>query len=161
VPAAANVIARTARSRSALGATTIALLPPNSRSVRARRCAARAATARPIPVLPVALMRATRASPTSASPVSRPPIATCDSPFGASPKRAAARSRIAWHASAVSEVFSDGFQTRVSPQASASEAFHAQTATGKLNALMTPTTPSGCQVSIIRCPGRSDAIVSP
>ena len=39
--------------------------------------------------------------------------------------------------------------------------FQAQTATGKLKAVMTPTTPSGCQVSISRWPGRSEAIVSP
>ena len=112
-------------------------------------------------VLPVALTRAIRASPASASPVSRPPSTTCESAFGASPKRAAARSRSAWQASAVSGVFSEGFHTTGSPQASASEAFHAHTATGKLNAVMTPTTPSGCHVSIIRCPGRSEAIVSP
>jgi hypothetical protein len=112
-------------------------------------------------VLPVALISATRGSPTSASPVSRPPIATCDNPFGASPKRAAARSKSPWQASAVSEVFSEGFHTSVSPQARASDAFHAHTATGKLKAVMTPTTPSGCQVSIILCPGRSEAMVSP
>ena len=42
-------------------------------------------------------------------------------------------------ASAVSGVFSDGFQTTESPQTSASAAFHDQTATGKLKAEMTPT----------------------
>ena len=47
-------------------------------------------------------------------------------------------------------VFSDGFHTTLSPQTKARQAFHAQTATGKLNAEITPTTPSGCQVSIIR-----------
>src|SRR6185369_15977750 len=45
VPTAENVIARTASSRSALGATIIALLPPSSRSVRTKRPAVRAATA--------------------------------------------------------------------------------------------------------------------
>jgi hypothetical protein len=44
-------------------------------------------------------------------------------------------------------VFSDGFQTMLLPQTSASAAFHDQTATGKLNAEMMPVTPSGCQVS--------------
>ncbi len=39
--------------------------------------------------------------------------------------------------------------------------FQAHTATGKLNAVMTPTTPSGCQVSISRWPGRSEAMVLP
>ena len=49
----------------------------------------------------------------------------------------------------------------MSPQTSAIAAFHAHTATGKLNAVMTPTTPSGCHVSISRWPGRSEAMVLP
>jgi len=61
----------------------------------------------------------------------------------------------------VSGVFSDGFHTTEFPHTTASAKFHAQTATGKLNALMTPTTPSGCHVSLMRCPGRSEAIVRP
>ena len=62
----------------------------------------------------------------------------------------------------MSGVSSDGFQTTGSPQTSATAVFHDQTAAGKLNALMiTPTTPSGCQVSISRWPGRSDGIVRP
>ena len=40
-----------------------------------------------------------------------------------------------------------------SPQTRASAVFQDQTATGKLNAEMTPTTPSGCHCSIIRWPG--------
>jgi hypothetical protein len=86
---------------------------------------------------------------------------TADSPFGASGICAIARSSNAWHAKAVSGVFSDGFHTMLSPQTSASAAFHAQTATGKLKALMMPTTPSGCHVSIMRWPGRSVAMVRP
>ena len=43
----------------------------------------------------------------------------------------------------------------------ASAAFHAHTATGKLNALITSTGPSGCHCSIIRWLGRSLAMVSP
>ena len=46
-------------------------------------------------------------------------------------------------AMAVSGVFSLDFQTIESPQTRPSIAFQAQTATGKLNALITPTTPSG------------------
>ena len=57
---------------------------------------------------------------------------------------------------AVSGVFSEGFQTVASPQTAASAAFHDQTATGKLKAEMTPTTPSGCHCSIRRWFGRSD-----
>ncbi len=67
----------------------------------------------------------------------------------------------AWQAIAVSGVSSDGFHTTVSPQTSATAVFHAHTATGKLNAVMTPTTPSGCHVSISRWPGRSEAMVRP
>ena len=61
----------------------------------------------------------------------------------------------------MSSVFSDGFQTTASPQTRASAVFHDHTATGKLKALITPTTPSGCHCSIIRWPGRSEAIVRP
>ncbi len=64
-------------------------------------------------------------------------------------------------ASAVSGVFSDGFHTQALPQTRVIAAFHDHTATGKLKAEMTPVTPSGCQVSIMRWSGRSLAIVSP
>ncbi len=64
-------------------------------------------------------------------------------------------------ASAVSGVFSDGFHTTGSPHTKASAAFQDHTATGKLKAEMTPQTPSGCQDSIIRCAGRSVAMVLP
>ena len=39
--------------------------------------------------------------------------------------------------------FEEGFQITTSPQTNASIAFHAQTATGKLNAETTPTIPKG------------------
>ena len=48
-----------------------------------------------------------------------------------------------------------------SPQTSASAAFQLHTATGKLNALITATGPSGCHVSVRRWPGRSEAIERP
>ena len=67
---------------------------------------------------------------------------------------------MACDASAVSGVFSEGFQTTGSPQTKASAAFQDHTATGKLNAEMTPQTPSGCHVSIMRWSGRSVAMVS-
>ncbi len=166
VPTAAKVIARVASSRSALGATIIALLPPSSRMARPKRSPTRAATARPIRVLPVALTTGTFLDCTSASPASRPPTSSAWSPSGAVPGCALPNSATAClnkasQASAVSGVFSDGFQTTLSPQTKASALFHAQTATGKLKAEITPTTPTGCQVSIIRWPGRSDAIVRP
>ena len=56
---------------------------------------------------------------------------------------------------------SAGWDASAGGATKASAAFQLHTATGKLNALMTPTGPSGCQVSDMRWPGRSDAIVKP
>jgi len=42
-----------------------------------------------------------------------------------------------------------GFHATISPHISARERFHPATATGKLNAVMTPTIPNGFQISII------------
>ena len=39
--------------------------------------------------------------------------------------------------------FSEGFQMQTSPQTQANAVFHAQTATGKLNAEIIPTIPRG------------------
>jgi len=64
-------------------------------------------------------------------------------------------------ASAHSGVFSEGFHATVLPHTKASAAFHDQTATGKLKAEITPTTPKGCHVSIMRWSGRSEAMVKP
>ena len=85
----------------------------------------------------------------SAAPTSAPPWSTWLSPAGA-PTSAAARWNSASHASAVSGVLSDGFQTTGSPATSASAAFHDQTATGKLKAVITAHGPIGCHVSISR-----------
>ena len=151
---------RVVRSRSALGPTIAALLPPSSSSTRPNRPATRGPTARPIRVEPVALSSATSGWSTSASPTSAPPMSSCERPSGA-PISAMACASTAWQASDVSGVSSDGFQTTGSPQTRATAVFHDQTAAGKLKALMTPTAPIGCQVSISRCPGRSEGIVRP
>jgi len=98
-------------------------------------------------VLPVADTMATLASSASIRPSSCEPSKTALKQSGASSKPATTRSKIACTANAVNGVFSDGFQTTALPQTSASAAFHAQTATGKLNAVMTPHTPIGCHVS--------------
>src|SRR5690606_9055073 len=63
---------------------------------------------------------------------------------------------IFWQAIAHNGVFSDGFHIMTSPQTNARAAFHDQTATGKLNALMIPTMPSGWYWSYMRWPGRSE-----
>ncbi len=62
---------------------------------------------------------------------------------------------------AVKGASGEGFQIMVSPQTAAIIAFQAQTAAGKLKAVMMPIGPSGCHCSIIRCLGRSLAIVKP
>ena len=48
-----------------------------------------------------------------------------------------------WQAKEQSGAFSEGFHTHTSPEIQANAVFQHQTATGKLNALMMPTTPSG------------------
>jgi len=143
-----------------VGATIAALLPPSSSRLRPRRAATRGATCLPMRVEPVAETSGTRGSSTSASPTSRAPMTTCSRSSGA-PERRAASCASARHASAVRTVFSDGFHTTESPHTNASAEFHDHTATGKLKAVMTPTTPSGCHCSIMRWPGRSLAIVRP
>ena len=138
-------------SRSALGQTTIALLPPSSSRLLPIRPATLCATAAPMRVLPVALTSGTSLCADSVLPISAPPISTCARLSGhACPaflKRATARSKIFAQARAVNGVFSEGFQITGSPQTSASAAFHDHTATGKLNAVITATGPSGCHVS--------------
>ena len=56
-------------------------------------------------------------------------------------------------------VFGEGFHTVALPQMAERNAFQDHTATGKLNAEMTPTTPSGCHCSYMRCWPRSECIV--
>src|SRR5436853_5924597 len=105
------------------------------------------------PVAEINGMRASFAnfSPTLLrSPISKLKIA------GSAPVSRQTRSAIFVTAIAVSGVFSDGFQIVASPQTAASAAFHDQTATGKLNAVITATTPRGCHCSIKRWLGRSD-----
>ena len=111
--------------------------------------------------LPVALTSFRRGSAAICSPAPRPPSTISSNPSGTAPKRLEARESRAWQASAVSGVLSEGFQTTGSPQTNANAAFHDHTATGKLKAVMTPTADNGCQVSISRWPGRSEAMVSP
>src|SRR2546430_13659273 len=91
---------------------------------------------------PVAETNGIRASSASFSPtVFRSPISKLKM-AGSAPVSRQTRSQIFVTAIAVSGVFSEGFQTVASPQTAASAAFHDHTATGKLNAVITATTPS-------------------
>ena len=69
--------------------------------------------------------------------------------------------QMCWQATAHNGAFSLPFQTTVLPQTTANAKFQAQTATGKLNAEITPTTPSGCHCSIIWWAVLSLLIVKP
>ncbi len=92
----------------------------------------------PMGTLPVAEMSGSLLSATIRSPMSSPlPITTFRNPF----RKTAFRdypAAMEFAARAQSGTLLDGFQTTVSPAISASMAFQAQTATGKLNAVMTP-----------------------
>ena len=74
---------RVARSRSADGATTAALLPPSSSRDWPSRAATRCPTARPIGTEPVALTSGTPGWSTSGPPTSASPSSTWPRPFGA------------------------------------------------------------------------------
>ena len=92
---------RTARSRSADGATMAALLPPSSSSVLPKRAATRGPTCAPIRSEPVALTSATRGSSRRRAALSRSVRTSWWTSAGA-PTWAMAWSRIAEHASDVS-----------------------------------------------------------
>ena len=81
--------------------------------------------------------------------------------IGGSECRSSTRLQMCCTASEHSEVFGEGFQTTALPAIAARNAFHDHTATGKLNAEITPTTPSGCHCSYMRCWARSECMVLP
>jgi hypothetical protein len=140
--------------------TIAPLLPPSSSSVRSRRLLATSATRFPIAVDPVALISEIRLSISIRSPTdSTSPMVRLNTP--SYPLRSITRQQIFCTAIAVSGVSGDGFHTTQSPHTAAISAFHDHTATGKLKALITATTPSGCHCSYSRCMGRSLCIVSP
>ncbi len=112
-------------------------------------------------VEPVAEISGMRPSWTIFSPTaSRPPTVKLKM-AGSTPLARHTRSAILMVAMAHRGVWPDGFQIVASPQTAARALFQAQTATGKLKALMMPTMPKGCHCSIMRCCGRSEAMVKP
>src|SRR6266446_5545214 len=156
VPTAPKKIDCVAISRSAVGQTISALLPPSSMIVFPNRLWTVFATFNPIATEPVAEINGIRVSSANFWPTDfRSPISNVKM-AGLAPVSLQTRSAIFVTAIAVSGVFSDGFQIVASPQTAARAAFQDQTATGKLNAVMTATSPSGCHCSIKRWFGRSD-----
>lgn len=136
----------------------MALLPPSSSRQRPRRRATFSATTRPIWVEPVKLINGTRVSSTSFSD-SAVPASLIRKKMSGKPASFSAALQIFIVAIAVNGVLLDGFQMQISPQIAAKNAFQAHTATGKLNALMMPTRPSGWYCSYMRWPGRSECMV--
>ena len=115
-------------------------------------------TIRPTRVEPVKLISGTRTSSTSCSDSAVPASLTRKKMSGKPPACSAAL-HILIAAMAVSGVLLDGFHTHTSPHTAARKAFQLHTATGKLNALMMPTRPSGWYCSYMRWPGRSECMV--
>ena len=160
VPTAANSAALVARSGSASSMTISALLPPSSSSDRPRRCATAVPTLSPMLHEPVAEISGTLRSLISVSPISDPePMIRLKTPSKPEPSMTLEVKAVV--AIDANGTFEDGFQITVSPHTAARVEFHAHTATGKLNAEMTPTGPSGCHCSYMRCRGRSEAMVRP
>ena len=138
----------------------IALLPPSSRMVLPKRLPTVLATSLPIGIEPVAEINGMRESSVIHSPTSRAPVTRLKIPSG---RLFSLRTlaTIFWIATPQRGVFSEPFQIVTSPQTAASIAFQLHTATGKLNAEITPTIPIGCHCSYILWFGRSLCMVSP
>jgi len=81
--------------------------------------------------------------------------------MGGAPVSARTRWAILVTASAVSGAWCEGFQIIESPHTAATMAFQAQTATGKLKAVMMPTGPADATARYMRCCGRSECIALP
>ena len=102
-----------------------------------------------------------RRSCRSRSPTVEPLPTTREKIAGSTPFAPQTSAAIRVQAMAVNGVWLDGFHTVLSPHTAAMAAFQLHTATGKLKALITPTTPSGCHCSYIRWSARSECMVSP
>ena len=127
----------------------IALLPESSSRHLPKRPATRIATSRPTREEPVKDSSATAGSSTSRCASALPGPSTSNWNTGGAPQRSSTALQIFCTAMAVSGALGEGFQTVALPQIAARNAFQLHTATGKLKALMTPTTPSGCHSSRI------------
>src|SRR5690606_2115149 len=159
VPTAPKTAPTNTIFKSACSDTMIALFPPNSKIVFPKRSATVLATWRPILVEPVNDTKEIRESLLIKSPVAFP-VTKQLTPSGTL-FFSKTLVMMFWQATAHKGVFELGFQTHTSPQTQASAAFHDQTATGKLKALIIPTIPSGWYCSYIRCIGLSECIVKP
>src|SRR5690242_15317747 len=148
VPTAPNTAPRMAISMLACSLMMMALLPPSSSSAFPNRALTVVATAFPIRTEPVADNNAVLSSAESICPTLKSPLTIQLTPSG-TPFFMNTSEIMFWHAMLHNGVFSDGFQMQTSPHTHASMAFQDQTATGKLNAVITPTIPNGWYCSYI------------
>src|SRR5437763_723803 len=160
VPNPANSAPSTARSRRADGVTTIGFLPPSSRQGDCRCRPHSSPIAVPTAVDPVKPTLSTRpASSASARPlnVAAPSaLTTCRTPSGRP-----ARWNIPASASPQAAAYSAGFHTTVLPVSNAGTRYQEGTATGKLPAVTTATTPTGLRKVNSCLSGISLGTVSP
>ena len=141
---------RVVRSRSADGATIAALLPPSSSSDRPNRAATRGPTSRPIRVDPVRRQQRDGRVLDQRQPDRGVAEHDLDDVGGEARLVERPRQQRAGRPARTAAPAPTASTRPVSPQTRAMAVFHDHTATGKLKAEMTPTTPSGCQVSISR-----------
>ena len=143
VPTEPNTTAGITRFISALSEIIIALLPPSSKIVLPNRSPTILATFFPTFVEPVAEIRITRLSARKSSPTYLELDATKFRIPSGTLLRSSTLLTMFETAIAHNITFEEGFQSTTSPQTIANIAFQAQTATGKLKAEITPTTPRG------------------
>src|SRR5690242_1023549 len=148
LPTAPNTAPVNTIFRSAFSVMMIALFPPNSKIDLPKRSAVAAATIFPTLVEPVKEISGMRSSAFIKSPQALP-VTRLLTPSG-TPFFANTSAAICWQATAHNGTLEEGFQTQTSPHTQAMAAFQLQTATGKLNAEIIPTTPSGCHCSYMR-----------
>ena len=110
----------------------------------------------PTPVDPVKVMASMSAWFTIASPTAELPIVRLRTPSGNPAALSASASRIASSGTALA-----GFHTTVLPYTRAGAIFQAGMAMGKLNGVITATTPTGLRVTRICSPARGEAKISP
>src|SRR5215208_1868716 len=160
VPKPLNSAPSTARSSSASSMTTSGFLPPSSRHGDCRWRPHRAPISRPTSDEPVKPTLSTRRSSRARSrpanvcaPSARTRFST---PSGTPPCRNSCAS-----ASPSAGAYSAGFHTTALPHRRAGTRYHAGTATGKLPAVITATTPTGVRKVNSCLSGISDGTVCP
>jgi hypothetical protein len=152
VPTAANVQALNAISRLASSMMIVALFPPNSSKTLPNLCSTLPLIIPPILDDPVKESKGILESLDIAYPISAPPCKTVRT-FGLILFLCKTSRTILAVASVTKDEVGAPFQATVFPQIHAIAAFQANTAFGKLKAVMTPTVPNGFQVYIIKCSG--------